>query len=76
MKVKEQTIGRRSQTKIQILYIEGLARSEILEELETKLSDFEIDGVLDSGVVEQLTKETGCRRFLSFRQRNDRINVR
>lgn len=66
MKVKEQTIGRRSQTKIQILYIEGLARSEILEELETKLSDFEIDGVLDSGVIEQLTKENWLSPFPQF----------
>lgn len=66
MKVKEQTIGRRSQTKVQILYMEELARTEILEELENRLASFEIDGVLDSGVVEQLIKENWLSPFPQF----------
>lgn len=66
MKIKERTIGRRSQTKMQILYMEELARTEILEELEARLDCFEIDGVLDSGVIEQLTKENWLSPFPQF----------
>ena len=43
-----------SQTLVQILYMEELVRPELLDELDRRLESFEIDGVMDSGIVEHL----------------------
>lgn len=56
-KVREKTIGTRSHTLVQLLYIEDLARPEILQAAEAYLDRFVIDGVLDCGVLEQLTEK-------------------
>ncbi|MGN0399185.1 MAG: spore germination protein [Blautia sp.] len=66
LKVIEKTLGRRSQTMIQILYMEGIARQELLDELYRRLDTFEIDGVLDSGIVEQLTEDDWISPFPQF----------
>lgn len=66
LKVKEKTLGLRSQTLVQILYMEELVRPELLEELDRRLDSFEIDGVLDSGIVEQLAEESWLSPFPQF----------
>ena len=78
MKVKQKTLGKRSQTLVQLLYMEDLVHPELLEDMEERLDSFVIDGVLDSGVIEQLLqKAIGFRPFLVFQdnKRPDR-NVR
>lgn len=66
LKVKEKFLGVRSQTLVQILYIEELVRPETLEEIENRLDSFEIDGVLDSGMLEQLTEKRTFSLFPQF----------
>ncbi|MGN0358094.1 MAG: spore germination protein [Blautia sp.] len=66
LKVKEKKLGRRSQTMVQILYMEGIVRKELLDELDRRLEGFEIDGVLDSGIVEQLTGDNWISPFPQF----------
>ena len=66
LKVKQKTIGKRSQTLVQILYMEDLVRPELLEDLEKRLDSFVIDGVLDSGVIEQLTESSWLSPFPQF----------
>lgn len=66
LKVKEKTLGVRSQTLVQILYMEELVRPELLEELDRRLEDFEIDGVMDSGIVEHLAEENWLSPFPQF----------
>ena len=48
---------------MQLLYMEDLVRPELLEDLENRLDSFVIDGVLDSGVVEQLTESNWMSPF-------------
>lgn len=57
LKVKEKAVGKYSNTMTAIVYIEGLAYPELVENLEKKLDSFEIDGVLNSGIIEQLTED-------------------
>ena len=57
LKVVEKTLGVRSRTVVQILYIDDLAQEELLEELKSRMDEYEIDGILDSGMLEQLTEE-------------------
>ncbi len=57
LKVKEFPIGVRSHTNVAIVYMEDLAEPKLVEDIYERLNAYEIDGVLDSGVMEQLTEE-------------------
>lgn len=57
LKIKEKIVGRRSNTLVALAYAEGIVRKEVLEEVEKRLDSFEIDGILDSGMIEQLADE-------------------
>lgn len=74
LKVLEQKTGVRSNTNIQIVYMEGIVRPKLLEEIQRRLESYEIDGVLDSGVIEQLAEERWYSPFPQFQttQRPDR----
>ena len=75
MKVLEQPMGVRSHTMIQILYIEDLVQNELLEELQERLQTYEIDGIMDSGMLEQLTEDTWYSPFPQYQttERPDRV---
>lgn len=53
LKTEQIKIGRRTQTDIAIMYMDDLVRPEILEEVLKELKSFEVDGVFDSGSLEQ-----------------------
>ena len=74
LKVKQKTLGERSQTVVQLLYMEDLVRPGLVEEIEKRLDSFVIDGVLDSGVLEQMTESSWLSPFPQF-QTTERINV-
>ena len=57
LKFKFKVIGERTHTKTCICYIEGLALEGILNELEQRLDKIEIDGVIDSGYIQELIKD-------------------
>lgn len=74
VKVKEKKIGVRSHTGVYLMYMEGIVYPGLLEEIERRLEGFEIDGVLDSGVIEQLAEERWYSPFPQFQttERPDR----
>lgn len=74
LKVEQMESGIRSHTVLQILYVEDLIREELLEEIKRRLQSFEIDGIMDSGVIEQLTEEVWYSPFPQFQttERPDR----
>lgn len=74
LKVEEMTVGIRSQTMVQILYIDDLVHEELLEELKNRMEEYEIDGILDSGMLEQLTEEPWYSPFPQYQttERPDR----
>ncbi|MGN0484399.1 MAG: spore germination protein [Lachnospiraceae bacterium] len=74
LKVVQKKAGVRSQTILNLVYMEDLVRPRLLKEIEDRLQGFEIDGVLDSGVIEQLTEERWYSPFPQFQttQRPDR----
>ncbi len=55
LKVEELQAGIHSDTGIAIMYMDNIVRKEILSEIKKRLDGFQIDGFMDSGVVEQLT---------------------
>lgn len=74
VKVKQLKAGVRSKTNVYLVYIEDLVYPELLREIEKRMDRFEIDGVLDSGVIEQLTEEKWYSPFPQFQttERPDR----
>lgn len=74
LKVEEKQIGVRSHTMVQMLYIEDIVHEELLEEMKKRLDEFEIDGILDSGMLEQLTEDSWYSPFPQYQttERPDR----
>ncbi|MCI5874619.1 MAG: spore germination protein [Clostridiales bacterium] len=74
VKVKQKKLGVRSKTNVYLAYMEDLVYPGLLEEIEHRLEGFEIDGVLDSGVMEQLAEECWYSPFPQFQttERPDR----
>jgi len=58
LKIEEMNIGRKTNTKVGIVYIEGIADKKIVEEVKRRLSNIQIDGVLESGVLEEMIRDS------------------
>lgn len=74
MKVEEHFLGSRTHTMLQIVYMEDLVSENLLEELKDRLDSYIIDGILDSGMLEQLTEDSWKSPFPQYQstQRPDR----
>ena len=74
VKVKQLKKGIRSSTNVYLVYMDDLVYPGLLKEIERRMDGFEIDGVLDSGVIEQLTEEKWYSPFPQFQttERPDR----
>lgn len=57
LKLKQMRIGKRSKTDIGIMYMKDIARDEVVKEVEKRLSMIDIDGILDSGYIEQFIED-------------------
>lgn len=53
LKVEGVKLGSRSQTKIAIVYLKDVANPQIVAEVHRRLNQIEIDGIIDSGYIEQ-----------------------
>lgn len=56
-------IGNRTKTRVCISYIEGIASEKVLKELYKRLDEINIDGVLESGYIEELIKDSPLSPF-------------
>lgn len=56
LKINSTIVGNYSKTSIGILYIEGVARRQVINEVKERISKINIDGFMDSGVIEQITE--------------------
>ena len=74
LKVVEFYIGERSHTLVQMVYMEDLVQEEFLEQVKERLGEFRIDGILDSGMLEQLTEDSWLSPFPQYQttERPDR----
>lgn len=74
VKVKQLKAGVRSNTNVYLVYMEDLVYPGLVREIEKRMDGFVIDGVMDSGVIEQLTEEKWYSPFPQFQttQRPDR----
>ena len=66
LKSIQKKIGERSKTDVAIMYMDGIARPELIREIQNRLDAFKIDGIFDCGSVEQLTEKKWYSPFPQF----------
>lgn len=70
-------LGRRTKTEAVILYIKDIAYGPIIDQIEKAMKAIgqQVDGVMDAGTAEQLTKETVWSPFPQYQatERPDRV---
>ena len=57
LKLKESEVGRRSKTRVALAYLEGLTNPDMLAQVERRLKDIDIDGLLTTGDLEEYLLE-------------------
>lgn len=57
LKMETLTIGQYTQTNTVIAYIDGLADLKVVEEVRNRLQRIQLDGILESGYIEELIGE-------------------
>jgi Bacillus/Clostridium GerA spore germination protein. len=57
LKMESKTVGQVSQTDVVILYIEGIVSNSVLEEVHNRIDRIVMDGVLESGFIEEFIED-------------------
>lgn len=55
--LESMNIGHVTNTTVAIMYIKGIVNDQLLEEVKHRLNDIKIDGILESGYIEQLIQD-------------------
>lgn len=66
LKAEAMKIGVRTKTDVAMMYMEDLVRPQVLEEIKKRLEAFVIDGIFDSGMLEQMTEKKWYSPFPQF----------
>lgn len=63
LKVKYTQVGKRSKTDIAIMYIEDIVNKTVLETVEKRIKNIEIDAVLESSYIEEMIEDDSYSLF-------------
>lgn len=58
LKFEKLTIGTLTRTEVNIAYIEGLVMENLVAEIKQRLQRIEIDGIIESGYIEEFIEDT------------------
>jgi spore germination protein KA/spore germination protein len=73
LKMKAMTLGSETNTGIVVSYLEDLAVPSLIEEVEKRLKKIEIDGILESGYIEEFIQDNAYSPFpqIQYTERPD-----
>jgi hypothetical protein len=54
LRIDQTQLGRRTKNKIAVVYLQDVASPKVVREVERRLEGIDIDGIVDSGYIEQL----------------------
>lgn len=57
LKMKYLEVGSKTRTKVAVIYLENVVNPELVDEVIDRIEAIEIDGVLDSGYIEELIRD-------------------
>ncbi|GAB2697192.1 spore germination protein [Paenibacillus thermoaerophilus] len=63
LKMKPLIVGRETNTNIVVSYMDGIADPELVREVITRIESIRIDGVLETGYIEELIQDNGYSPF-------------
>ena len=63
LKLKTMEVGRRSKTKIALMYLEGVVNPGLVEEVVKRINGIDIDVILESGYIEQFIEDNWLSPF-------------
>lgn len=63
LRIEERRLGRRTATRLALLYIEDLINPHILGTVRSRLDGIQLDGLLESGYVEEFLEESPLSPF-------------
>ncbi len=66
LRVESLSIGTITNTQIALMYIDKVAKEEIVDEIKRRLNKIKIDGILESGNIEELIKDDRYSIFPEF----------
>lgn len=58
LRMKTLNVGERTNTYVALAYIRGIVEERLLAEIENRIKNIHIDGILDSGYIEQLIEDS------------------
>lgn len=74
-RVDEMTVGIRTKTAVRLLYISDIADPKLVKEVKRRISAIQIDGILESGYLEQLITDNRLTIFplIQSTERTDKV---
>ena len=70
--LKTYSLGKYTKTKVGLIYINGICKKELIEEIDNKLKNINIDGIIDSGYLKRyLNNSKGLFPTLKSTERPD-----
>lgn len=66
LKFKFRVLGEKSNTKICLCYIDGIVNKKILGEVQKRLDEIKMDGILASGYIQELIRDSPWSPFKSI----------
>ncbi|MFX3636579.1 MAG: spore germination protein [Candidatus Pristimantibacillus sp.] len=75
LRIQTMEIGRRTNSKVAICYMEGITSPDLVKEVNSRLSKIDIDGALDSGYLEQFIEDNHYSPFpqVQYTERPDKV---
>ncbi len=75
LKLKMVQLGKKTNTDVAIMYLQGIAKDELIEEVEKRLKTVNIDGVFESGYIEEFIEDNPYSPFpqVVITERPDRV---
>ncbi|WP_020425915.1 spore germination protein, partial [Paenibacillus riograndensis] len=63
LRIEEYKIGQRTQTGVALVYLEGIASEQVLEEIRRRLKAINTDSILESNYIEEFIQDGGLTPF-------------
>ena len=63
LKIKDLFVGKQSHTQVSLIYLEGVAKKDIVEEVEKRISRINIDAIIDSYYIESFLETDKLKFF-------------
>lgn len=75
LRVQTMQLGRRAKSKVAVCYLEGIANPDLVQEVNKRLRNIDIDAVLDSGYLEQFIEDHHLSPFpqVQYTERPDKV---